>query len=129
MNIKSKTLVLGTVGAFALTYAIVGSSAFADTDAVPVQPVPSVTAPTTPSPTPLLSLIQTPAGLTSPSAGITQDDEDDDFDELSDDVGEVGDYDDDEISDDDSDDQLTTSITVGDINQSNDTEDDMGEDD
>lgn len=129
MNIKKKTLVLSTVGAFALSYAIVSSSAFADTNPAPVPSVPSVTAPTTPSPTPLLSPIQAPAGLTSPSAGITQDDEDDDFDELSDDVDEVGDYDDDEISDDDSDDQLTTSITVGDINQSNDPEDDMGEDD
>ncbi|MDP1712991.1 MAG: hypothetical protein Q8K86_11120 [Candidatus Nanopelagicaceae bacterium] len=128
MKIKSKTLVLSTVGAFALSYAIVGSSAFADTSTGPVPTAPSVTAPTTPLPTPLVSPIQAPAGLTSPSAGITQDDEDDDFDDLSDDADEVGDYDD-EISSSDSDDQLTVSITVGDVNQSGDTEDETGGDD
>jgi len=129
MNIKRKTLVLSTVGAFALSYAIVGSSAFADTDAAPVPSVPSATAPITPTATPLVSPIQAPAGLTPPSTGITQNGEDDDFDDLSDDADEVGEYDDDEISGDDSDDQLTMSITVGNINQSRDTEDDMGEDD
>lgn len=135
MNIKSKTLVLSTVGAFALSYAIVGSNAFADTSTGPVPTAPSVTAPTTPSPAPSVTPIQAPAGLTSPSAGITQDDEDDDFDDLLDEVDEVGDFDDDveseddEISSDDSDGQMTISITVGDVNQSGDTEDETGEDD
>lgn len=129
MNIKSKILVLSTVGAFALSYAIVGSNAFADTNSAPVPSAPSATAPTVPSSTLLLPPIQAPAGLTSPSVGITQDDEDDDFDDLSDDVDEVGDYDDDEISGDDSDDQLFMIDISGDINLSSDTEDDMGEDD
>ena len=138
MNIKSKTLVLSTLGAFALSYAIVGSNAFADTSTGPVPSVPSVTAPTTPLPTPSVSPIQAPAGLTSPSAGITQDDEDDDLDDLLDEADEVDDIDDfddevesedDEISSDDSDGQMTISIDVGDVNQSGDTEDESGEDD
>lgn len=132
MNIKRKTLVLSTVGAFALSYAIVGSNAFADSNAAPVPAVPSVTAPTTSSATPLVAPIQAPAGLTSPSAGITQDDEEDDFDDLGD-VNEDGiddaEGENDEISGDDSDDQLPMRITVGDINQSSNTDDDMGEDD
>lgn len=130
MKIKTKTLVLTTVGAFALSYAILGSNAFADTSTGSVPAVPSVTVPTpsSTSPTPLISPIQAPAGITSPSAGITQDGEDDDFDDLSDDVNEVDDIDD-EISGDDSDDQLTTSTTVDDVNQSGDTEGETGEDD
>ncbi|MFZ3021542.1 MAG: hypothetical protein WA090_05455, partial [Candidatus Nanopelagicaceae bacterium] len=85
MNIKSKTLVLTTAGAFALSYAILGSSAFADTSTGSAPTLPSVTVSTTPSPSLSVSEIQAPAGLTSPSAGITQD-EDDDFDDLSDEV-------------------------------------------
>ncbi|HUW88753.1 MAG TPA: hypothetical protein VMW30_10355 [Candidatus Paceibacterota bacterium] len=135
MNIKTKTLVLGTVGAFALSYAIVGSNAFADTNSAPVPAVPSTTATAsatasaTATPAPLVSPIPAPAGLTSPSAGITQDDEGDDLDDLIEDGLDVAEGEDDEISDDDSDDQLITVDVSGGINLSSDTKVDLGEDD
>lgn len=123
MKIKSKILVLSTVGAFALSYAIVGSNAFADTNLAPVPPIPSVTATPTPSPTPSVTPIQAPAGLTSPLVGITQDDDLDDVNEDG-----IDDAEENEISD-DSDDLLDVSITVGDTNQSSDTDNVTGQDD
>lgn len=132
MKIKTKTLVLSTVGAFALSYAIVGSNAFADTTTpTPANPTLTTSSTLGVSSTlgaPTVPPIQPPAGLTSSSAGITQDDEDDDFDDL-DDVNEVGDYDDDEISDDDSDDQSITVDISADVNVSSDIGVDLGEDD
>ncbi|MDP1721471.1 MAG: hypothetical protein Q8L08_10840 [Candidatus Nanopelagicaceae bacterium] len=129
MKIKTKTLVLSTVGAFALSYAIVGSNAFADTTApTPVDPVLTTSTTLGASSTlgaSTVSPIQPPAGLTSSSAGITQDDENDDLNDLSDDVNEVGDHEDDEISDDDS---ITVDISA-DVNLSSDIGVDLGEDD
>lgn len=100
MKIKTKALALTTLGAFALTYAIVGSNAFADN--APTNPVPAATTPAasptptpanTPAVTPVVPPIQPPAGISSPSAGDDQN-EAGDVDDESDDVSKSGDNED-----------------------------------
>lgn len=134
MNLKSKKLwVLGTVVAVGLTYAIVGSNAFADNTTTPT-PVVSTTPTTGTTPTPLVSpmpILPLSPLATMPSASSGDDDGDIDgaveIGDQSDDQSQLGD-DEDGVSNDLSI-APSTSDENGNDEQSGDNQDDSGSDD
>jgi len=132
---NKKIWVLSTVGAVGLTYAIVGSNAFADTS---VTPVPTVTAPaiattpstvTTPITPPVAPSIDPSPLSTLPSAGNSQDDGDGQVGDQTDDVNQSGDNKDGAVTNGDESDPTLVATASIDLNQTNQSDDNQGESD
>ena len=139
---KKKMWVLATVSAVGLTYAIVGSNAFADTT---VTPTPTVTTPAAPTPsvTPPAAPSIDPSPLsTLPSAGNVQDKGDGQVGDQTDSANQSGDNEDgavtngDDNGDDDGDNSVSGGVSAstsvdngGDSQQNNDGQDGSGSND
>ena len=133
---KKKMWVLATVSAVGLTYAIVGSNAFADTT---VTPTPTVTTPAAPTPsvTPPAAPSIDPSPLsTLPSAGNGQDEADGQIGDQSDDANQSGDNEEGDLTNGDDDNSLSAGVSAsisvdnsGDSQQNNDGQDGSGSDD
>jgi hypothetical protein len=135
MNNK-KIWVLATVSAVGLTYAIIGSNAFADTTVTPVPtvttpatPTPSVT-PTTPVVTPPVAPSVNPSPLsTLPTVGNGQNEGDGQVGDQSDDANQSGENEDGAVTNGDEGDQGVAVQASVDVNQSGDNEGDSNNND